>query len=175
MDNKRIIHKYVSDTSKRVKEFSFSSKEIYLADNSPSIKETLFEINNDKSSNLFEAFNIEEEVSIDKYNFISITGIKIVKPFATYLWYGKYIYFANVMEYTNFNFSRFVERSQDLCPVCGEPKGTQMRFCYTEGTGLPYGVYVCSKECLRELTGKIPFYRRVIPELQNKFPVTPNT
>ena len=117
-----------------------------------------------------DSAKVSESISIKKWNFISYEGFKIFKPYRTVLFEGKKIYFKDASEFSRFCSERFTEREQDRCPVCGEAKGRHLRYVFATGNGLPFELFVCSKECLRKLTQNISVYREILEEID--LPVT---
>ena len=104
-------------------------------------------------------------IYLDKWNYISWGKKPIKHPFITLLYYGKLIYFYNLLEFNEFNSEFFKARENDICPVCGGFKGRHLRYVFIEPSKIPQHYYVCSKSCLRQFTGNRYNYIKL---LQNK-------
>ena len=115
---------------------------------------------------LTDTAKLKESRKFDIYNYVSYTGKFLVKPACTVLFYGERIYFKDLKELAEFNSERFRERFHDRCPVCGNFRGRHLKYCFADGSGIPFEIFPCSRECLRELTHKINFYRPMLKELQ---------
>lgn len=165
-----VIKKHLADRGRIIEQESID-KELYLSDSSciwemdsgPWREEQTF---SDKGEMSFSC-------EVTKYNYISYEGFMIVRPFITVLYEGKLLRFKDAPEFSRFCNMRFKVRRWDICPICGEEKGPHLRYTFAQGSGLPYNFFVCSKECLRELTHNILEYRRIFKEL--KMPITHST
>lgn len=143
-----------------------SYKEIYLFDKGISHEVGMTDA--PEKSVAYEEIGIAtESISIKKYPHRSYSG-KLIEKFAyCVLWFGERIYFENNEELTKFTDGRFFERYNDRCPICGELRGHHLQYAFMDGSGLPYEIFTCSKECLKKLTGHYSIYKKMFPELQH--------
>ena len=144
----------------------FSYKELYLSDKGITHEVGMTDAP-EKSVAYEEVGDVDESISIKKYSHRSYSG-KLLEHFAyCVLWFGERIYFENTKELTSFVDERFFERYNDRCPICGELRGHGLHYAFMDGSGLPYEIFVCSKKCLKKLTGHYTTYRKMFPELQH--------
>ena len=117
----------------------------------------------------FDVTHAWDYAKLKKYNFISWSGIPMEYPYLSMLWYGEIIFFYSLEEFNLCCREYFIEHGNDLCPVCGNPLGEQLKFSFVDVMRIPHQFWFCSKECLHKFTGHLPNYLKLNSKPNNKY------
>lgn len=164
MAYKPLISKSLLDHSSFEESAIFLYKELLCSDFGEAYDNAC--ANNDRDFSVVETLSVKESVHIDRFNFRSFLGEPLTTPFRTVLWYGRRIYFKDMIEFAEFLDQCFTSRANEVCPICGKIRGRHLKFCFTQAAGLPFEIFPCSKACMQELTHNINTYREILSELK---------
>lgn len=92
------------------------------------------------------------------------------EPYATAEWYSSRIYFENKYELMDFLANRFkitLMEYKGVCPYCGKPMMNQLRYMFSDGSGLPYDLHFCSRECLSDFMRRFDVSAKLFSEYLN--------
>jgi len=110
------------------------------------------------------------EVSkIQKFNFISWSGVPMEYPYLSMLWYGEIVLFYSLEEFNQCCHEFFVEHGKDKCPVCGNNIEEHLKYSYIDVTRIPHQIYVCSLECLHKYSARLLYYRNWLTKPNNSY------
>ena len=103
------------------------------------------------------SFSFEKSL-IKKLNVVTWSGLLVEWPWASMLWYGEIIYFADLEEFGECCRLYFKEHGDDLCPICGQPLGKQLQYSYVDVMRIPHQLYFCSMDCLHRFNSQMGLY-----------------
>ena len=103
-----------------------------------------------------------EKVVIKKLNVVTWSGLLVEYPWASMLWYGKIIFFANCEEFNECCRLYFKEHGNDACPVCGNPLDWQLKYSFIDVTRKPHQLYFCSHDCLKTFNSHMKLYLDIL-------------